>query len=74
MFKGGNCSQIDLLKFGLDYLYRLVNPHRDDGFHDSKVAISCISCLWESIKSNEDNLKYFVSNNGVYVLLDTIEV
>lgn len=68
-----NVSQIELIKFGLNYLNRLIKEEQN-AYKDSKVAVSCISCLWETIKSCEENLKYFVTNQGVYILLDTIEV
>lgn len=64
----------ELIDICLNYLNRTLNPHQEDTIHDPKVAIACISLLWECIKYNQENFNYFIAKEGVYLLLDVIEV
>lgn len=64
----------EIIDLCLNYLNRILNSHQEDAIHDPKVAISCISLLWECVKCNEENFNFFIAKKGVYLLLDVIEV
>ena len=64
------CAIDVLLKYGK----RFLNPRVHDTGHDFKTMVYALDFLGETVKCSKGNLKHFVSNDGVYLLLDLIEV
>lgn len=60
--------------FCCTYMTKLLLRNNEGPPHDPRTIICGLDCLWETLCANDDNINFFVSRKGIYLLLDIIQV
>lgn len=69
-----NLSNRRLMDLSIDFLRRIRCPWQQDPFIIPQLPIMIISCLWNILLCDEQNLNTFIQEEGIYICLDLVEV
>ncbi|KAK4880266.1 hypothetical protein RN001_008412 [Aquatica leii] len=72
LFSCGGSSHEQTVEISMTFLQRILKPKPKDPLLNPKFLISGIGFLWETMVWNENSLRKFTSDGGVYMLLDVI--
>ncbi|KAK5646947.1 hypothetical protein RI129_005411 [Pyrocoelia pectoralis] len=64
----------DAVQLCIKFMKRVVSPNLNDSVIKPELSICGLDFLWEAVIWNQENLKAFIDNGGVYLLLDLIFV
>ncbi|XP_044762678.1 cilia- and flagella-associated protein 69-like [Coccinella septempunctata] len=68
-----NLSNKRLMDLSIAFLKRIRSPWEQDPFIIPQLPIMIISCLWNILLCDEQNLKQFIHEEGIYICLDLAE-